>query len=521
MATGNIQNEEEVGSPRRWLILFAMTGSLAMILLDVTVVGVSLPQIRNDLQLDDSGPQTATWVMNAYTLAIASLIALGGRLSDSIGRVRCFVLGVITFAIASVACGMAQSGNALIAARVAQGIGAALMQPSSSTIVISSFAPGERGKAMGVYIGIPMVFLALGPLIGGVLTEYASWRASFFLNIPVAILALALTAKARPTDGPRSTQGFDPRAALLYLAGLPAFVFALQQGSVWGWRTPAILWPLIGGFVLVVLFTVSQWRRERPLLAVRLFEDRPFLGNGLVLFCMQFAMTGQVIFMSEYFQGGLELTPSRAGAALMPMLLPVLIVVHVAGRMYDRGGARAPVLLGTALATIGLACEALLVPHGQYIPVAVGMFLFGAGIGFTMSPTNTDALSRVGPERRGQASGLLGTLRQVAASLGIAVSGAAVLMAQQASVRSRLPVNAPEIALVERAAHGDTSAIAGLADNPALRAMARSALMDGTAAGHWVACVAVACAFVVAFIFIPRGSPRDRGRDSSTPGAST
>ncbi|MFO0826831.1 MAG: MFS transporter [Phycisphaerales bacterium] len=505
------ENGDITRDPRRWLVLLAMTGSLAMIFLDVTVVGVALPSMRADLKLDASGPQTAAWVMNAYTLAIASLVALGGRLADSIGRVRCFVAGVVLFAIASAVCGAAQSGMILIAARVAQGVAAALMQPSSSTIVISSFAPGERGKAMAVYVGIPLLFMAMGPVIGGLLTEYVSWRACFYINLPVAAVAIYLTARAKPQEGPRAVHGFDPLAALIYLGGLPAFVFALQQTGTWGWRTPAVFWPMVIGFALIIVFVTTEWRRERPLLAVRLFADRGFLGNGLVLFCMQFAMTGQVIYMSEYFQGGLDFKPAQAGAALMPMLVPVLIVVHVAGRMYDKVGARRPVLIGTALATVGLAIEALVAPRGSYALVASGMFLLGLGIGFTMSPTNTDALSRVGPERRGQASGLLGTLRQVAASLGIAAVGASVAAVQHSAIQSKLPPSALDASLVERAASGETEALAALADRPELHDAARHALMLGTAAGHWTACAAVACAFAAAFAFVPAGAPKRRG----------
>ena len=467
-------------SPHRWLVLLAMTGSLAMIFLDVTVVGVALPSVQSDLGL---GPSELRWAMNAYTLAIASLVALGGRLADSIGRVRCFVSGVAIFALASVLCGVAKDASLFLLARALQGLGAALMQPSSSTIVINSFAPGERGKAMGVYVGIPMAFLALGPVIGGLLTEYVSWRACFLVNIPVAAAAIGLTAYAKPSDGPRLKQGMDPFGAILYLLGLPALVFGLQEVSALTWRSPVIQASVLGGLFFVLVFFLREWRRERPRLAVRLFGERGFLGDGIVLFCMQFAMTGQVIFMSAYFQVGLGFPPARAGAALMPMLLPVLVVVHVAGRMYDRRGARAPVLLGTALASIGLAIEAAAVPGGSYPLVAVGMAIFGLGIGFVMSPTSTDALSRVGPERRGQASGLMGTVRQVAASAGIAVVGSAVLFTQLHGVRDA--GREADQRFVD-AAQGEAKAMAALAtDSPEEAEKARHIMMAGTAAGQW------------------------------------
>ncbi len=451
--------------PRRWLVLFAMTGSLSMIMLDVTVMGVALPSISHDLGMSATGEQ---WAMNAYLLAIASLVAIGGRSADSLGRVRCFVVGMTVFATASALCGAATSAGAFIAARAAQGLGAALMQPASSTIVISSFAPGERGKAMGVYVGIPMLFLTLGPVLGGLITTWWSWHWCFFLNLPVAALALTLTAVARPHEGPRQRMRISPASVILYLGGLPAFVFGLQQGVEWGWDSPAVLVPLIGGLGLVILFVTAEWKRDRPLLAVRLFEDRGFVGNACVLFCTQFALTGQVIFMSKYFQQELEFSPRDAGIGLLPLMLPTMLIVHVAGRMYDKVGARRPVMIGTLLAALGLAIEAIAAPFLQYIPVAIGMAVFGLGIGFTMSPTNTDALSRVGPERRGQASGLLGTLRQVAGSLGIAIIGAAVVL-------------------------------------------------GGVAAGHWTACAAFLLASIAAATLLD-GRPGRRTTDATEAG---
>ncbi|MBL9148460.1 MAG: DHA2 family efflux MFS transporter permease subunit [Phycisphaerae bacterium] len=516
MTVSEAERETEQASPRRWLVLFAMTGSLAMILLDVTVVGVALPRIRTDLSLAASSWDAGVWVMNGYTLALASLVALGGRVADSFGRVRSFVVGVTLFAIASALCGLATDGVTLVAARVLQGVAAAIMQPASSTLVISSFAPGERGKAMGIYVGIPMLFLALGPVIGGLLTEYVSWRACFYINLPVAAAALYLTMRAKPDNGPRAPRGFDPFGAAIYLLGLPAFVFALQQSGAWGWSHPLVRWPLIGGAICLVVFMLTEWRRERPLVAVRLFEDRGFLGNALVLFLMQFAMTGQVIYMSGWLQAGLGFTPSRAGAALMPMLIPVLVVVQIAGRMYDKVGVRRPVLLGTTLATIGLAIEALSIPTGTYLLVAAGMAVFGTGIGFTMSPTNTDALSRVGGERRGQASGLLGTMRQVGASLGIALVGAAVAAAQSRAIRPWMPDDPDTARVVTEAVRGDATQMDSLLATPDLHAHAQFALAQGTATGQWVACVSIALALLAALAFV-RSPARPATMAAETP----
>jgi predicted MFS family arabinose efflux permease len=385
------------------------------------------------------------------------------------------------------------------------------MQPASSTIVINCFAPGERGKAMGIYVGIPMAFLALGPLIGGALTELISWRACFLVNLPVAALAIALTIRARPRDGERTGRRVSPAAALLYLAGLPTLVFGLQQWGVWSF-SPVVLASIAVGLALVVLFVATEWRRAQPLLAVRLFEERGFLGDGIVLFCMQFAMTGQILYLSTAFQSGLGFSPSGAGAALLPMLLPVIVVVQIAGRVYDRRGARLPVLFGTSIAAAGLAVQALTLPGGRYLPIAAGLVLFGLGIGLVMSPTNTDALSRVGAAARAQASGLLGTLRQVGGSAGIALVGATVLAWQGAALRG---AGLAEMEAVAAAARGDAASLAALADagSADLLDAARDILLRGTAAGQWVACASILAALLAAALLVDGTPPTARRED--------
>jgi len=491
--------------PKRWLVLLAMTGSLAMIFLDITVVGVALPRMRGDLGLSES---QAVWAMNAYTLSIASLIALGGRLADRLGRVRCFVAGVTLFAVASAACGMATGPVAFLAGRVAQGLAAALMQPSSSSIVVDSFAPGERGKAMGVYIGIPMLFLALGPLVGGVLTEWVSWRANFLVNLPVAATAIVLVAKLRPHERRVAGDRIDLGGAIWLVAALGLLVYGLQEVGRVGWRDPLAIGCIGFGGVALVTFIRNELRCERPLLRLSLFRDRGLLAAAAVLLCLQFAMSGQVLFGALYLQGALGLEPARAGAALLPMLAPVVVVVHVAGRMYDRVGARGPVLLGTGLAAIGLATEAIVMPGLTYLPLAAGMVTLGLGIGFAMGPMNTEALNRVGSEARPQVSGMLSTVRQVGGSVGIACFAAAT-GATQLALLGEVPGDDPTFA---RATGGDLAALADLASDPERLAAAHSILARSVAAGYAVASVAVLGAFLFALFGLGRSRPAETQR---------
>lgn len=409
--------------PRRWLTLVAMTGSLSMIFTDITVVGVALPQVQSDLGMSDVSIQ---WVMSVYVLVMACLVALCGRVADLFGRVPAFVAGVCLFTLASVACGLAGSAAALIAARAVQGAGAAIMQPASGAIVVSAFAPGSRGKAMGVYVGISLLFMVIGPLIGGAITQALSWRWCFWINVPIAVAALVMTAVARPADRRSASRRVDPAAVALLLTGLPAFILGVQQGPQWGWRSTWIAPLIVGGAILLVLFVRSQWRAREPLLALGLFRDRGLLANALILFFMQFAMTGLLIHGSVYAQKVLDYDPRRAGASLLPLLLPTIFVVHVAGRIYDRIGVAVPAMIGTVLATIGGAIAGLGSARQEYVIIATGFAVMGTGIGFVLSPTNTDSLSRVPADMRAQVSGLMQTMRHVGSVVGLAVIGAVI-----------------------------------------------------------------------------------------------
>ena len=453
---------EEHGAPRKWLTLLAMTGSLSMIMLDVTVVGVSLPAIQEDLGLSAGQLQ---WVVNAYILALASLVALGGRAADAFGKVPAFVAGMLAFTGASVGCGFATGAESIVAWRALQGAAAALMQPASASLVVGSFAPGERGKAMAVYAGIPMLFLAAGPAIGGALTQYASWPWNFWINAPVAAVSLTLTLVARPQDPRRPRAGGDPIGAVLLVLGLPSFVFGLMEAHAKGWSDPAVLLALSTGVTLLPVFVGWELRHRSPLLALHLFRDRGILIDAFILFAMQFAMNGLVIFGSAYLQRVLGFEPMEAGVRMLPMLLPVLVVVHVAGRLYDRVGVRRPALIGTALATLGMLVQSAAALAQDYPSLAAGMALLGTGVGFVMSPTNVDSMSRAGPAHRAQASGLVQTFRQVGGTLGVAVVGSTILLTEPnlgvpASIAVGWSVSALALALAFLAAWR------GLSDSP-------------------------------------------------------
>jgi EmrB/QacA subfamily drug resistance transporter len=485
---------------RRWLVLVAMTGSLSMIFVDMTVVGVALPRIGASLGMDDAAQG---WIVTAYLLTLASLMALGGRLGDLMGKVRAFVAGVVLFAIASAVCAAAREGGMLIAGRVLQGVAACLMQPASGALVIGAFAPGERGKAMAAYVGIPLVFMAIGPAAGGAIVEHWGWPWVFWLNLPIAAAAVALTLAARPRDARSHDRHIDWLGGALLLAGLPAFVFGIQQlgperGDAAPGVSPRTLAALVGGATVLALFVRRQWNHPRPLLRLRLFADHALAADAITIACMQFAMTGLVIAGSLYAQDVLCYTPMQAGLSLLPMLAPVILVVHVAGRWYDRAGVRAPAAWGTGLATVGMLVQAGGAWAQSYPVMAVGMFVLGLGIAFTMSPTNTDALGRVPHSDRGQVSGLVQTLRQVGGSVGVAVVAATVALSLAAFERGSGDLRHDDVARIRSMLRsGDAKARIDAAGDPELFERVRTASAHSYAVGYGVASLGTLGAFVV------------------------
>ncbi len=410
-------------NPRRWLMLLALTGSLSMIFVDITVTAIAGPSIGATFGLSENG---VSWIASSYLITLAALMAIGGRVGDLVGKRNAFLAGVTLFAIASALCGAAPSAAMLFAGRVLQGIAACLMQPASASLVIEHFAPGERGKAMGMYIGIPMSFFALGPVIGGVLSEQAGWRSVFYVNLPIALVALSLAIAARPANRPSRDRRFDFLSALLIATGLPLGVYALQQGSdpdasgALPILQPEYLAMLGAGVMLTALFAYRQLTAPAPLIHLELFANPRLRANVLLIGIMQFAMASLIVQGAIYAKDVLAYDSQRAGMSLMPMLVPVIFVARRAGRLYDRHGVRPVALFGTVVATAGLAtwgAGSILV---SYPVIAAGMVMLGLGVAHIMSPANTDTLSSVSDERRGQVSGLVQTIRQLGGALGVA-----------------------------------------------------------------------------------------------------
>ena len=291
-------------------------------------------------------------------------------------------------------------------------------------MVAGAFPEGKRGKAMAVYVGVPLLFMMLGPVLGGALTQWAGWRWIFGVNLPVAIAALALVAIVRPVEPTAERRPIHWTSAALLVLGLPALVFGLQEQArpTEGIEPWVGLLALIAGAALVAVFTRVQFTLASPLLDLRLFRDRTLLGQVIVLGLTQVATIGQTMFGPAYLQGALGFTPLQSGLAGLPLALPALLLVHVAGRVYDRRGAVGVVRVGSVLCAFGLGAIALGMVERSYAVIAIGMTLHGAGMAFLMNPIQTDVVSRVPPAQRGESAGLAATARQVGNALGVAIA---------------------------------------------------------------------------------------------------
>lgn len=457
---------------RRWWVLATMTGALSMVMIDQTVVSVALPTMQRDLGLSTAGVQ---WVVNAYLLVLAVLVAFGGRLADLLGPERTFRAGTTVFVLASALCGFARDEAWIIAARGLQGLGAAMMTPSTGSVIINTFAPRERGKAMGIYTGISMVFLALGPLVGGLLTQGVNWRAVFYVNLPIGI---AIVGAAHFTL-PHRPRMRIPRASIdwvgipLLMGGLGALVLGLMQGQTWGWGSPVVVTLLACAAVLVPVFLWWERRAVAPLVRLSLYRVQNFGAESAILAGVQFALVGASVFGAVWSQQVLGFSAIRAGMAMLPLTVPLLIVAPVAGRIYDRFGPRPLLVAGSLLIGAGLGWLAWHLPHREYALLIPGYVAMGVGIGMTISPGTTDAMAAAAASERSQASGIVQTVRQVGGAVGIAVLGAIVAAVSAVGADST-------------------------------RAARLAASTNGVAAGYWAGAAMMGLMAIVAFVGIHR-----------------
>jgi EmrB/QacA subfamily drug resistance transporter len=407
---------------RKWWTLGAMCFALFMIMLDNTVVNVALPSIQQDLGASISGLE---WTINGYTLSFAVLLATGGRLGDIFGRRLMFLIGVVIFALSSATAGFAPDQTSLVVSRIVQGVGAALMMPGTLSIITDAFPAHERGKAMGTWAGVSALALAVGPVLGGFLTEHVSWRAIFYINIPVAVGAVAATLFAvRESRDTSVGREVDYAGVAVLTVGLTALVLALVEGNAWGWGSPQVIALLITAAAALPAFVFVENRVKAPMVQFDLLSDRNFLAAVVVALIITFSMMGVFFFLALYMQDILHYSPLEAGVRFLPSTLMIVGVAPVAGRLSDRYGPRWLIAGGLTIVAASLFSFSRIAVDSTYIDLLPGFMLLGIGIAMTMSPMTSAAMNAVPVQKAGIASGVLSMFRMVGGSLGIAVTGA-------------------------------------------------------------------------------------------------
>jgi EmrB/QacA subfamily drug resistance transporter len=407
---------------RKWWTLAAMCFALFMIMLDNTVVNVALPSIQRDLHASISSLE---WTVNAYTLTFAVLLVTGGRLGDIFGRRTMFLFGVVTFALSSAFIGTAPTQEVLVIGRAVQGIGAAFMMPGTLSIISDAFPPSERGRAIGTWAGVSGLALAIGPVVGGALTEYVSWRAIFYLNLPVAAGAVVVTLfAARNSRDETVNRSVDIPGIAALSVGLTALVLALIEANKWGWGSPQIIGLFALAAIGLVAFVLIETHTRVPMVDFVFFKSRTFLGANLVAVVISFAMLAQFFFMALYMQNILHFSALGAGVRFLPATLMIVIVAPIAGRLADRIGPKPLMLAGLSLIGVSLFLQTFINDSSGYGTLLPAFVLLGVGIALTMSPMSTAAMNSVELSKAGVASGVLSMSRMVGGSLGVAVSGA-------------------------------------------------------------------------------------------------
>jgi EmrB/QacA subfamily drug resistance transporter len=409
---------------RRWWTLGALCFALFMIMLDNTVVNVALPAIRADLGISVSELE---WTVAAYALTFASLLLTGGKLGDLLGRRKIFIVGLTVFTLSSLACGLSSSAPQLISARAVQGIGAALMMPATLSIISHTFHARERGMAIGIWAGVSALALAIGPLLGGIITEHISWNWIFYVNVPIGVLAVIAAIVVVPESKDTShEQRLDLPGLLTSGIGLLALVYGLIEGHQYGWTSARILGLFAVAVVALGGFVLLEMHQRLPMLDLSLFRNGTFAGANIVAILVTLAMFGIFVFFPIYMQTIRGWSPIQAGAALLPWTVMIVIFAPIAGKLSDRVGSRW--LMAGGMTVVAACCLLLstVTLHSTFWHMLPAFLLGGLGMSFVMTPMSAAAMGAAPVAKAGVASGVLNTFRQVGVALGIAITGAIV-----------------------------------------------------------------------------------------------
>ncbi|HEV2640322.1 MAG TPA: MFS transporter [Actinocrinis sp.] len=419
---------------RRMLILAICCMSLFIVGIDVTIVNIALPSIQRDLNAQVAGLQ---WVIDAYTLVLASFLLLAGSTADRVGRRRIFQIGLVLFTAGSVLCGLAPSLGWLIAFRVVQALGGSMLNPVAMSIITNTFTdPKERARAIGVWGGVIGLSMALGPVLGGLLVDSAGWRSVFWVNLPVGLAALVLTARFVPESRAPRPRRIDPVGQSLVVVILASVIYAIIEGPGHGWTSAEILGLFALAAVSIVALVVYEQRRTEPLIDLRFFRSVPFSGATLIAVTAFICLSGFLFVNALYLQDARGYSPLVAGLCTLPMAAMVAIFAPVSGRLVAGRGARLPLVVAGTLLTIAAFGMSTFTQTTSVPVLLVWYALFGIGFGLVNAPITNAAVSGMPRSQAGVAAAFASTSRQLGSSLGVALIGATVASRLHASAHT-------------------------------------------------------------------------------------
>jgi EmrB/QacA subfamily drug resistance transporter len=439
---------------RKWWTLLATCVAMFMLLLDITIVNVALPEIQRDLGASFSDLQ---WVVDAYSLTLAGLLLTAGSLGDRLGRRAVFAAGFAIFTLASLACGLASDPTQLNIARAVQGVGGAAMFATTLALIAQEFKGPERATAFGIWGATVGGAVAVGPLVGGALTDGLGWEWIFFVNVPIGLAAIALTLTRVSESRDRDAVGVDWPGVTTFSLSLLLLVFALVRGNAEGWSSFQITGSLIGAAVLMLIFVAVELRSNHPMFDLGLFRKPAFVGSSAVAFALSAAMFSMFLFITIYIQSVLGYDAFEAGLRFLPVTLLSFFVAPVAGRLLTKVPPRLFFGAGLGLVGTGLLLMRGLTPSSEWTALLAGFLVAGAGIGMTNPSIASTAVGVVSAAKAGMGSGISNTARQVGLATGIAGWGAIF----ESGIASRLPEGAPDGAAAGIASTGTRAAEQG------------------------------------------------------------
>jgi EmrB/QacA subfamily drug resistance transporter len=484
MATDTAQSARPLDHSRRRLTLVAMCIGQGMILLDNTIVNVALPAIQHGLGVT---PGNLEWTVNAYVLALASLIILGGTLGDRYGRKRLYLIGLVVFTIFSAACGLASRDVALIVCRGLQGVGAALMAPLTLSILVDAYPPEERTTAIGIWASVAGLGFGMGPIVGGLLIGQFGWPAVFWVNVPIGIAGFALALAAVRESRDPGARALDPVGNVLVSGGLFLSTFALIETNVHPWLSPYTLSLGALAVVLLAAFLVHEAHTAHPMVPLGLFKDRIFSSANALYMLAYVSLAGMFFFVTLYFQNVKGWSAVRTGMSWIPLNAPFLAIAPFAGRIGKRYGTAWTVTAGFVIAGIGMLGLGRLDVESSYAAAWPWYLLTGLGYGMLVPAVSAAAMSAVPADHSGAGSGILNSSRQVGAAVGLAVLGSLSVAAASRAWRASLgalpeAARARAAALVQQVAGGEGPAVAAAVGPDAL-----APALDAFVAGYRMA----------------------------------